>query len=356
MGMVSEADVIRYMEHSPGADPEELRTAAVAAIMHSPVYCLQAQDTLDEAAKTFEQCGLKVAPVLNEQGQYQGLLTRSDLMAALFGTVAPSRIGGLATPLGVYLTTGGQRGGAGDLGLVLTGVALTLMYYLARGAVNGLAWLVERYSSFPLFTAKLAADHGTGMGFFAPSYLWTLLLMAAEMGGFFLLLRLSPISGIHASEHQTVHAIEQGEELIPERVRLLPRVHPRCGTNMMALAFILLIGASAFTTFMERMALQGGPGGVMLGILIIFLAASIAWRRLGAGLQRHITTKQATPRQLANGIAAGKQLLARYREHPSGRVPAWRRLFNMGIAQVAIGFAAATTVVDYLSHLLGLGL
>ncbi len=32
-----------------------------------------------------------------------------------------------------------------------------------------------------------------------------------------------------------VHAIEEGEDLTLEKVRPMPRVHPRCGTNLVAL-------------------------------------------------------------------------------------------------------------------------
>jgi uncharacterized protein YqhQ len=35
-----------------------------------------------------------------------------------------------------------------------------------------------------------------------------------------------------------VHAIERGEPLLAESVRAMPRVHPRCGTNIVAAAFL----------------------------------------------------------------------------------------------------------------------
>jgi len=355
IGIVSEADLTRFLQEQPGLDPEKLGATPVASLMRTPVLCLAAPDTLDQAAQAFARHSLKAAPVVSPDGQYQGMVTRADLLAALFGTVAPPRIGGLATPLGVYLTTGAHRGGAGTPGLVLAGVALTIIYFVSRMATNGLAWLLERYTDLPLFTAKLAADHGTEMGLFAPMYQWVLALMGLELLGFFLLLRLSPISGTHAAEHQTVHAIEQGEALTLERVARMPRVHPRCGTNLMALVFVLMIATTAFMSLHQRMAAQSGPGGVMLGILVIFFAVSFIWRRLGAGLQQFVTTKQATPAQLANGIAAGEQLLARYRAHPSLPVTPWRRLLNMGIIQIALGFVAATYALTWLSGWLGLG-
>jgi uncharacterized protein YqhQ len=51
---------------------------------------------------------------------------------------------------------------------------------------------------------------------------------------FALLFRLSWVTGYHAAEHQVVHTIEQGDDLRPEVVVAKPRVHPRCGSNLMA--------------------------------------------------------------------------------------------------------------------------
>ena len=42
-----------------------------------------------------------------------------------------------------------------------------------------------------------------------------------------LFLRFSPISGTHGAEHMVVHAMEEGEDLTMEKVRPMPRVHPR---------------------------------------------------------------------------------------------------------------------------------
>ncbi len=351
VGLVSEEDLMRHL--AAAGDPELVRTTPVSALMQRPVICLAAGASLEEAAKAFTYHDLAVAPLVDEFGRYQGLVTRADVLAARFGAITPARIGGLATPLGVYLTTGLHRGGAGHLGLVLAGAAMALLIAAAVLLGNGAAWLVQHFTGYPVFTAVLAQDQGTGLGLeaLAPAVfaVWAL------KGILFLaLLRLSPLSGTHAAEHQTVHAIERGEELTPERVSQMPRVHPRCGTNLMALV-MLGLAALALLNLLQVL----GPGRLeltLLAFLLAFLAVRGAWRPLGSGLQRYITTKKATPRQIANGIAAGKELLERYRAHPVEVVPLWRRLLGMGIIQMALGLLAAVALLDLLSRWLALGL
>lgn len=354
VGIISESDVSHLLE-AAGGDAQVLRQTPVGSVMHGPVLCLPAEDPPETAAKVFAGQAIKAAPVVDEGGRYVGMLARGDVLAALCGTLTPPRIGGLATPLGVYLTSGAHRGGAGDLGLFLTGVAMTVMFLAARLAMNGVSWLVEQHTALPLFSAKMAADRGSGAGFFADMQPWVTAAMAAEMLVFFLFLRLSPLSGIHAAEHQTVHAIERGEELTPERVAAMPRVHPRCGTNLLALVFVVMSGAGVLVVQMQQLVLTTGVWGLTLGMLVTLAAASVLWRRLGALLQYLVTTKKASRRQIENGIAAGRELLARYQAHPTGPPPLWRRLLGMGIIQVAAGFVAATYVLGRLCEWLALG-
>ena len=71
-----------------------------------------------------EELGLEVAPVVSASGQLVGVVTRADLVALSSRSIRPPRCGGMATPLGVYLTTGMVRAGAGDLGLFLAGALM----------------------------------------------------------------------------------------------------------------------------------------------------------------------------------------------------------------------------------------
>jgi hypothetical protein len=150
-------------------------------------------------------------------------------------------------------------------------------------------------------------------------------------------LRLSPISSYHAAEHQVVHAIEAGEPLSPEIVARMPRAHPRCGTNLMAAATVFIVLAS-----------QLGSG---TGVIVAMLVVIVGWRTIGYYLQQYVTTKKPALRHVENGIKAGEELLAEYRRQPNKPVDAWTRIWNMGVPQVALGFATVLTLDTLLSRL-----
>src|SRR5262249_3714835 len=92
---------------------------------------------------------------------------------------------------------------------------------------------------------------------------------------FGVLFRYSWVTGLHAAEHQVVHAIEMGDDLTPEAVRRKPRIHPRCGTNLM----------TAFGTFMLLRSLGDGWD------VIAFPVVLLTWRIFGGFLQQHVTTR-----------------------------------------------------------------
>ena len=137
------------------------------------------------------------------------------------------------------------------------------------------------------------------------------------------LLRLSPLAGYHAAEHMTVHAIEAGETLTPDNVRRMPRVHGRCGTNLLAAAGVFLI----ITTRVHS----------ELAVLFALIVVVVGWRAVGSWLQYFVTTKKPTEKQLANGVAAGNALLARYHERPNYQVYGFDRIWNLGFLQTASG-------------------
>jgi uncharacterized protein YqhQ len=139
-------------------------------------------------------------------------------------------------------------------------------------------------------------------------------------------MRLIPLSGIHAAEHKVVHAIERGEELLPSTVSRMPRVHPRCGTN-------LAIGASLFIG-LGTMEL---PIGSALKLMIAGVATLLLWRPLGNAMQFYVTTKTPTDKHLAMGIRSGKELLAKYATDGSRRVSVFQRIVNSGMIHVIVG-------------------
>ncbi|MQK95694.1 hypothetical protein, partial [Escherichia coli] len=69
--------------------------------------------------------------------------------------------GGMATPFGVYLTTGNHRGGVGDFALITTGVVMAVCLILARVLVLAALYLTDTILR-PIFGTSY------GAGFFLP--------------------------------------------------------------------------------------------------------------------------------------------------------------------------------------------
>jgi hypothetical protein len=228
----------------------------------------------------------------------------------------------MATPFGVYLTTGAIRAGAKDLPLVATGMLLFAVYYLAvwAGETAGL-YVLSRWSN-------------PGLA------LW--LRDAGPFAAFLAAMRLMPISGIHAAEHKVVHAIERGEPLELEAVRRMPRVHPRCGTN-------IAIGASLFLALAAWKAIEFEP----LRLLVAALLTLILWRPLGNLVQWLVTTRPPTDRHIRTGIAAGRELLEKYWRTGPSRVSFAHRIAMTGILHVMAGSIACYGVIRGLFALFG---
>jgi hypothetical protein len=243
-------------------------------------------------------------------------------LSAAMRALRPPLIGGMATPFGVYLTDGTRRAGVGDLALVSTGIFLGLIQVLG-------SWLGYRASvSVMALLGRLAPEWSSRFLGTLPTMPHPVLYATLSLLLFALLFRLSWVTGYHAAEHQVVHAIEQGDDLRPEVVVAKPRVHPRCGTNLMAGFGIFMI--------LERWA---GP--------LAFVAALVSWRFFGSLLQQYVTTRPARGRELESGIFAGRQLLERYQGGIGTYASGWRRVWNMGLLQVALGFTIIWTALYF---------
>ena len=287
-------------------------------LMRPPEVILPPDMSPSEAEEVLATRDLRVAPVVDEAGRLLGLVGRAELAAVRTRALKPRRVGGMATPLGVYLTTGQVRAGAPDLGLFLTGVVLGMMQFMAIVACLGLFYLLDKATGLPLFVAALSPSYAVAMGM---SWV-TKALPGMEILLFLLLLRLSPLAGLHGAEHQVVHAIERGEPLIPERVAAMPRAHRRCGTNLVALFVIAFILAPLVRPWLA------------------ILVAVILWRFLGEPIQRIFTTKRPTKRQLMSAIKAGRELLESHMLAVGERITPLARVWNTGLVQVFSGFAA----------------
>jgi hypothetical protein len=227
--------------------------------------------------------------------------------------------------------------------------------FVASSVITNLVAIgLEAWRGWPLFAYACAPNIEVNAIYAGPAVATygVLGLMGLQLAVFFVLLRLAPLTGTHAAEHMVVHAIEDGDDLTPAKVAAKPRVHPRCGTNLMALAFIILAGGWVLTAMESRL----GSAGSLLGFGLLLLVVYLVWRGIGAGLQRFITTKRPSRRQIEGAIAAATQLLERYQRNPSRRAYGIRRLWYIGIIQVAAGFFSAWVAADYLATWLHLGL
>ena len=79
---------------------------------------------LQDALDALQASGLTSLPLRNAEGRIVAVLSR-PLCAP--PAAAPPRLGGMATPLGVYLHDGLSGGGAGFWGLVLTGMTMSVL-------------------------------------------------------------------------------------------------------------------------------------------------------------------------------------------------------------------------------------
>jgi hypothetical protein len=312
VGMVTESTLATAL-----ADGHDLYASIECARVEAPT--IKPYETAAEALRLMASGPHSTLVVVDDFGRLMGLVSPSDLYPRKHVAPRPSMVGGMATPFGVYLTTGGVSAGAGNFALMCTGALLFTMLVVAS--------LIGYYATVPL--ASLG---------------WPVWVMDAMSGFlnlalFLLFMRLIPLAGTHASEHMVVHAIERDEELRPEIVRRMPRVHPRCGTNLAA-------GAMIFSGLFFAIPDQS------VGFIVAALAALYLWRKVGTLLQLNVTTKRPTDKQLANGIAAGRQLLDNYTRSPNVSPGIPQRFLRSGLLQVMAGSALMSGVVYAISFML----
>lgn len=314
VGMISEHSVVRAL-----ADGMNRDTPLRNLIERVPG--LTSQDTWSSALRALADSPTAVLPVLDGSGHVVGIVTPSRLVAPVSRPPLPRPVGGMATPLGVYLTNGVLRGGAGSLGLILAGVSLFGLFMLGQLLVRaGLIFTVPTFYQFAWGRPVL------------------------EIGGllmFLILLRLTPIAGYHAAEHMVVHAIERGEPLDPNIVRRMPRVHPRCGTNL-AVAAMLFLGI-----FMTEWVPD--PEVRFLAAMLVTL---FFWRPVGSFVQYYFTTRPPNEKQLQSGIKAGRELVGAYQQGMAIRGTTFTRLARSGMFHVIAGSMIAGTLFYLLQSVL----
>jgi len=318
-------------------DREAALTAPIGPLTEPDVLFLNQHMTLRQAAQAFASHPADLLPVLDDSGAYRGVVYRRDVVALMTDNLRPPVVGGMATPLGVYLTTGSHRAGAGSLGLFLTGMALMTMVAVSVLLVHGLSLLVTKITGVRIDIYLNSPPVTVRPNVYDLAYYGSYLLANLFFLG---ILKYSPLAGYHAAEHMTVHAIEAGESLTPKNVERMSRIHPRCGTNLLA----------AVGLFLTMITYFRGEASILIAMVLVLLW----WRSLGALLQRYVTTRPPSPKQLANGISAGKEIVERYQEAPEKVSVGFERVWNLGYLQAMAGMITASTVFYYVQQYTGL--
>jgi hypothetical protein len=276
-----------------------------------------------EALRKLTEPEVSALVVVDDHRQVLGVVAATDLVPRRRVLPRPAMVGGMATPFGVYLTNGVVSGGAGGLALVCTGAVMFFLLFAAQ--------ILVQYAMPAIVSLGLPPAWGD----WAQSATTPVLFLVA--------MRIIPLSGTHAAEHQVVHAIERGEDLLPDVVRRMPRVHPRCGTNLAAAATIFLsIFLTEWIPYTE------------VRLLVAFFVTVTLWRRVGALLQEFVTTRPATDRQLASGIKAGTELLDRFARSRVTSPSAFQRIWNSGILHVVMGSSIMAGLVYLVGQVLNL--
>lgn len=326
VGLVTEATLTAFLLPAP-EDSSERRAwleRPLGTVLEPLQVAVVPELTLSELLAVLERHQRDSVPVCDASGSYIGMVGRADLVRELLRPLALPTLGGMATPRGVYLTTGAVSAGVGNLALVLTGLCF---FGIQLALLVVLAGLEAALPPLPL-PAPLRES------------LEILGTASLTLFGFMAFLRLSPVAGYHAAEHQVVHAIERHAPLLPEVVRLMPRVHPRCGTNLAAAVFLLSLGAALLPLLGK------------LAYLVSGLLAITYWRTVGAWFQEKLTTRPASEAQLAQGIAAAKALLALHDRTPSRPYRPLQRLWYSGLCQILLGFFLGAGLLALLALLI----
>lgn len=332
-GVVTEQSISAFIASKD--DTREALDAPIGPLSKPTTAVLHPSSTIKDAAEAFGESDSDVLPVVDDYGTFMGAIIRADVICILTDNLRPPSVGGMATPLGVFLTTGSHSGGAGALGLILTGVSMSVMIAIASLVSYVLMQLFTHLTGMRVDLMLDSVPLATTMSVYDLPYYISAVLRSVI---FLALLRFSPLSGYHAAEHMTVHAIERGESLTPEVVSQMPRVHPRCGSNILAIAGVFMIVAETI----------GAEAAVFAAVLVVVLG----WRKIGGFLQSAITTKTPSEKQLASGIAAGKEVMERFQANPGYQAFGFQRILNIGFLQTLLGMMVSFGLLYTLQELL----
>ena len=315
IGIVSEYDLARVVPDLSINEYSYQCDIKVHDIMTKEVWTEQKNTNIKELFNKINNMHTRVIPIVDKDNYYTGnSITRTSIITYLTRLIKPNSLGGLATPLGVYITDGKHQAGAGNLGLFLTGISLGVMLIVIE-QVFGFA-----FKYFDINTTNAA--------------IFPVIFML-QISVFILFLRLTPLAKIHAAEHQTINAIEKGLPLTLETVKLQPREHVRCGTNLMVLFIGLQLVILTFVGYLGKIE----PFLQFIFLFGGFMLVFAHWRRWGMWTQKYFTTVKAPDSYILNGIKVGEEIIHKHKEDLDAKPASFfRKLWCMSIIQIISGF------------------
>ncbi|HSA07145.1 MAG TPA: DUF1385 domain-containing protein [Candidatus Gastranaerophilales bacterium] len=329
VGIISEYDLAKILPEWSFNEESYLHDYLVSSLMTSDVWTETSHTNISELLAKINKMHTRVIPIVEENGTYTGtVITRTGIVEYLTRFVKPRSLGGLATPLGVYITDGKHQAGAGNLGLFLTGALLGTIIYIVQSVflfIFGISEIEKLENQYiPLF-------------------------LVGEIFLFLLILRFTPLVKIHAAEHQTINAIEKGMPLSIETVKMQPKEHIRCGTNLMVLIlgiqFVILVYASYLTSI--------NPLFQFVFLITAFSFVFSNWKKGGMLLQKYFTTVKASEKYILSGIKAGQEILKKNKEDTDPASSSFlSKLWNIGLIQIISGFILINYFFDTIRALL----
>lgn len=331
-GIVSEYDLASIIPEKNIIKDDYCRNVKVSDIMSKEVMTERKHADISELSDKIQKTHTRVIPVVDGDNLYSGnSVTRSAIISYLIGRIKPQSLGGLATPLGVYITDGKHQAGAGNLGLFLTGIAIgSLIVFIEQLFKSG-------YTYFNIDSSDTSV--------FPLIFIMQILL-------FLLILKFTPLAKIHAAEHQTINAAEKGLPLTLETVKTQPREHKRCGTNIMVLLLGIQFVIILFVSFIKNF----DPFLQFIFLFWSFIFVFSNRKKWGIWLQKHFTTNSAPDKYILNGIAAGEEILRKHKEDFNPKPASFfRRLWCSAIIQIIAGFIFVQIFFDFIIKFIGKG-
>ncbi|NLF83942.1 MAG: DUF1385 domain-containing protein [Candidatus Gastranaerophilales bacterium] len=328
-GIISEYDLAKIIAEWSFDDESYLHEHLVSSLMTRNVWKENVNANISDLLSKLGDMHTRVVPLVENDGTYTGkCITRSEIVNYLTQFVKPHSLGGLATPLGVYITDGKHQAGVGNFGLFLTGLVLGSIIYAVQ------------------FVSYLAAG---AIGVESVESQHIPLVLIGQIFLFLVVLRFTPLAKIHAAEHKTINAIEKGMVLTPETVKMQPKEHLRCGTNLMALILGIQMVILVYATYLNFLS-------PVLQFIFLFIGFSFVfsnWRKGGILIQKYFTTVSPPDKYIMSGIKAGEEILRKNKEDKTpGQASFGQKIWNMGVVQIIFGFIIANSLFSTLESLL----